>query len=410
MGDIYHNSICTIACHAAEKKDKGFLNRTFDKGSVIVPGNNETAFRVILPSEFSRAVVYDSVLNWRGWVLQERLMSTRIIHFMKSQMYFESQGNNVIALDTMESNYLDTTPGLLPTRQMNNAALFNKQQGQWHRIIEWYSYCSLTLEKDKLPALAGIATMIQRKTYDDYFAGLWGRSFYEDLLWVVADSLRSKRPMSPRAPSWSWASLDGAIIYLSHKSKDGDVEYIQNTMRSTLDTSGLFIRRPDKGHLCRVSDQKIHSPPIWIDTPCSLRFVGLPRKLCRLGKRSQALSDPTQMHKNITTVVSQHHKLMKAWFRPVEMDGDVIGLVVLDFEYKEETEQQPLWYFEIGFDAYAHCVLVVSKSSHHSNLYKREVLGFICHDRMKEKGYDCNLCQDLDGSNGCQELEEFALY
>ncbi|CAJ0548504.1 Ff.00g021170.m01.CDS01 [Fusarium sp. VM40] len=223
MGDIYHKSICTIACHAAEKNDKGFLDRTFDKGSVIVQGKHETAFGVSLPSEFSRAVVYDSVLNWRGWVLQERLLSTRIIHFMKSQMYFESQGDNVIALDTMKSNYLDTTPGILSPHLLSDIAwsgLFNKQVQQWHRIVEWYSYCSLTLEKDKLPALAGIATMIQRQSHDDYFAGLWGHTFYEDLLWVVADGFRSRRPMSPRAPSWSWASLDGPVTYLSHRSKD----------------------------------------------------------------------------------------------------------------------------------------------------------------------------------------------
>jgi hypothetical protein len=82
------------------------------------------------------------------------------------------------------------------------------------------------------------------------------------------------------------------------------------------------------------------------------------------------------------------------------MAGDVIGLVVLDFESKEETEQQPRWYFEIGSDAYVYCVLVVSKSSHHSNVYKREDLGFICHNEMEEKGYINNLGQ---------ELEEFVL-
>lgn len=96
-------------------------------------------------------MVYDSVLNSRGWVLQGRLLSTRIIHFTKSQTDLKLQGNNVIALDTTKPNYLDTTPGLLYTHLLNNAALFDRQQGQWHRIVEWYSYCSLTMEKDKLP-------------------------------------------------------------------------------------------------------------------------------------------------------------------------------------------------------------------------------------------------------------------
>lgn len=212
----------------------------------------------------------------------------------------------------MESNTLDTTSGLLSIDLLSNEALFNKRHGQWHRIVEWYSYCSLTLEKDKLPALAGIATMIQRQSHDDYFAGLWGHTFYEDLLWVVADGFRSRRPMSPRAPSWSWASLDGAVTYLSHRPKDGDEEYFQNKILTRPDTSGVFIRRPDRGQIRRVSDQKSHSHPIWIDTHCSLRFVGLPRKLFRLGKRSKVSSAPMMTNKNITTVVSRYPKLMKA--------------------------------------------------------------------------------------------------
>ena len=78
----------------------------------------------------------------------------------------------------------------------------------------------MTKHTDKLPALSGIAGAIQRQTKDAYYAGIWGRNFLVDLLWRLENpdygmhgyrSRDARKPDAWRAPSWSWASVDGVI-------------------------------------------------------------------------------------------------------------------------------------------------------------------------------------------------------
>ena len=66
------------------------------------------------------------------------------------------------------------------------------------------------MEKDKLVALSGVAKIILGKFPGlAYHAGLWGHELEYRLLWHSLGG--SNRPQSYRAPSWSWASIDGSI-------------------------------------------------------------------------------------------------------------------------------------------------------------------------------------------------------
>jgi len=60
---------------------------------------------------------------------------------------------------------------------------------------------------DRLPALAGLAKALAERTGDEYLAGIWKKGLIEGLLWYGEDDLL----LTPtyRAPSWSWASVDG---------------------------------------------------------------------------------------------------------------------------------------------------------------------------------------------------------
>lgn len=97
----------------------------------------------------------------------------------------------------------------------------------WHAVLEGYSRCSLTMEKDKLVAISGIAKTFQAKLKDDYIAGLWRRVLVTDMLWKVssrgneASGHHARRPKEYRAPSWSWASVDG-VIQPGYAARDED--------------------------------------------------------------------------------------------------------------------------------------------------------------------------------------------
>ena len=95
----------------------------------------------------------------------------------------------------------------------------------WHSVVEQYSKCGLTRGSDKLVALAGIAQVVQtiRSLPDlDYLAGHWKPNLREDPLWYAPD--RATRAPEYRAPSWSWASIDGTIAY-SDEYYNYDVHY-----------------------------------------------------------------------------------------------------------------------------------------------------------------------------------------
>jgi hypothetical protein len=82
---------------------------------------------------------------------------------------------------------------------------------EWFSLLEMYSTCSLTKERDKLPALFGIVRAIQHPDWI-YLAGIWKDRLNMGLMWMnVGDPL--KKPSFKRASSWSFAAYDGPVQF-----------------------------------------------------------------------------------------------------------------------------------------------------------------------------------------------------
>ncbi|KAK6953153.1 hypothetical protein Daesc_005453 [Daldinia eschscholtzii] len=204
--------------------------------------------------------IADEPLSSRAWTLQERLLSQRLIHYARDQMYFECEtciqsedGFRFSDIYFGMKRLLDTQCISHQQHGLSQASGISfivgqeaggkypgiRWQGGWLSLIENYTMRNLTVHRDKLTALAGVARSIAEETQDRYFAGLWQRHFMEDLCWrmypyeEIEDRRDAKitpltgkclgsvrRPPEYRAPSWSWASLDGPVKYipLSFKS------------------------------------------------------------------------------------------------------------------------------------------------------------------------------------------------
>jgi hypothetical protein len=84
----------------------------------------------------------------------------------------------------------------------------------WQGIVSHYSNRELTNADDKLSALSGLARLISEALPtkpEDYLAGHWRENLPSSLLWYVSEARTPNRPHAYRAPSWSWASVNGQI-------------------------------------------------------------------------------------------------------------------------------------------------------------------------------------------------------
>jgi hypothetical protein len=87
MEEVYASAYCTIAATSARDCDDGFLRRSADR-CVRLSEESASVYVTTQDANFTQDVEHAD-LNDRGWVLQERALSHRIIHFAKGQTYWE---------------------------------------------------------------------------------------------------------------------------------------------------------------------------------------------------------------------------------------------------------------------------------------------------------------------------------
>ena len=177
----------------------------------------------LLDNEMWHDDVENAPLNSRAWVLQERFLPARVLHFARSQIYWEC----------FQMDAAEVLPNGLPSgrTQMNNKFKVLEpwyKLGQevkssaeeedfeiivfWSSVVERYTRANLTFESDRLVAISGIARVIAKARGYTYISGMWEVWLEHQLLWHVKNSAKSHRPKSYRAPSWSWASLEASIV------------------------------------------------------------------------------------------------------------------------------------------------------------------------------------------------------
>jgi hypothetical protein len=258
MGDVYMNAYCTIAAHASRHADHGFLKESLQREKVIAVGGHPNgepfeaemaAYRAwseggaptlaasrpfdseaffVARASHGRLHLDRSELSSRGWVLQERILSPRIIHFgPRGSLYFESR-------DGVEHVETGSDPKSSSFRGLRGAlaVLHQRQHGglpktstttlpetankviyrDWYNMVTRYSECFLTNSSDKLVALSGIIQKCEELVGDTCMSGIWANNLIYCLLWLRRQE-PLKRNLAAPAPTWSWASVDGKIQY-----------------------------------------------------------------------------------------------------------------------------------------------------------------------------------------------------
>jgi hypothetical protein len=219
MGKVYSNSSCNIAATSSSSSKEGcFRERTI---GLLQPTIVMSSWKDHTNHDYH---IYDkstiethfrrSPLLERSWVLQEYFLSGRFVHFA-DQVFWECR-----ELYASEEYTFGLPQGM--TRSEPSLKSFGEVVARpvpgdiyrlWTKIVNHYSHCKLTVEKDKLVAISAIAKILQPLLDDVYIAGLWKKQLLEQLLWYnIDESGKIPLPKCYRAPSWSWASVNSAVI------------------------------------------------------------------------------------------------------------------------------------------------------------------------------------------------------
>lgn len=288
MSVIYSNCTVNIAIDHAENVNKGcfvFRHSAHIKPCIIDPtlwpGHIQSSSQastspvwLLECNNLGQDEMTSSVLFQRGWVMQERLLSPRILHFGGRQLYWEC--SELRACESHPCGFPPDTNWYLVPFSLN--AETNDVHEHWSHLVESYSHTYLTHAKDKLPAIAGIAKRICEDRKLEYLAGHLGGSLPMSLCWRNKDVGRGliRHHASYRAPSWSWAAWDGPIQF-------EDAAYDAKLCSS--DAPVLDYPAPDAIY-SRVGDGelKVHAVVIGASDLTDITDVGVNASACTVMK------------------------------------------------------------------------------------------------------------------------------
>lgn len=220
MMGVYSNAAVTIAATAAAENSEASFRRR--DALTIKNFHIKSGWTDIPEAEYAVAYKYSwnddvksSPLRCRSWVLQESYMAARTLNLCSSQLWWEC----------CEAVHCESWPEGMPSSMRLKAekggSLRDTSPGSQHRLwcdlVERYTSCGITVLSDKLIAISGLASYFQSFVgIDEYVAGLWRSQLPQSLAWNINPfPIRKKvyRPPQYRAPSWSWASVEGEIRF-----------------------------------------------------------------------------------------------------------------------------------------------------------------------------------------------------
>ncbi|KAH8592585.1 heterokaryon incompatibility protein-domain-containing protein [Bisporella sp. PMI_857] len=215
MAQIYAKSTLTISAGSSNRCNSRILQRreSADVGlqlKIENCGREETIGVREFPKCLQLALSLTKISK-RGWAMQERMLSKRILHFTGSQVFWQCT-TDVHSEDGR--NKAEMPMGRRDHRSYLHEDVNPREALQeWFDIVDRHKDLELSKPEDRLPSLAGIARAYQRLFKSKYLFGLWESHLPENLLWN-AESSREETAIDygiGQSPSWSWANAPGKI-------------------------------------------------------------------------------------------------------------------------------------------------------------------------------------------------------
>lgn len=250
MGSIYEQAELTIAaCHAVDSQEGFFFPRLPPPPIVELPN--------FLPAKSGTArMVYASIrldtvtdtfpehgaLNFRAWATQEWLLSRRMVFFTKGVIVWSCK--------------------MITQRETGDRCYNVSRDTHWKTVVERYSDRQLTVATDKMIALEGLRTQMQRKNGHRYAFGVWLECLPNQLLWQVSEQASGLETSNVlKLPTWTWAWVPCGVRFLivnGAKNMCGSVALSSGSRRITIRSRVKRVSALDmKAHLELDSDDVV---------------------------------------------------------------------------------------------------------------------------------------------------------
>ena len=278
MGEVYRSATLTIVPAFSLGSDEGFLSDTFE--NVTLPfqrfhknTSNDRQGSICLIKKQPDAPSFP--IESRGWTMQERLLSTRLLFFHPGRIDWVCRQSHLFAgsSSTYSVNLIDDSVTRTNrcfekfiSSDMNTDV--NEQIGRWNTLSWEFSRRTLSDPLDRLPALAGIAKELRQKFpgIGDYVAGLWTTNLAQQLLWRI-DGQPKWRLNKFIGPSWSWISIETSFTRGAFATSpaveilDCEIQHdVSSDRYGSLSAASLRVRGRLKTAQWNISTQRIDSP------------------------------------------------------------------------------------------------------------------------------------------------------
>ncbi|KAK4208590.1 heterokaryon incompatibility protein-domain-containing protein [Rhypophila decipiens] len=162
----------------------------------------------------------------RAWTYQEQLLSPRLIHLTPTELVWQCKRGVLCNCGYMNFSGAEFDLPFYRVMETESSQSGDSDGRQiaslWRSIVMRYSKRQLTYDKDKLPALSGLAHMFsQKRPGAKYLAGAWrdadSPSLLLDLMWHRRIELTARNDNGETrckdwvAPSFSWASIRAEV-------------------------------------------------------------------------------------------------------------------------------------------------------------------------------------------------------
>ncbi|CAI6333603.1 unnamed protein product [Periconia digitata] len=263
MHQVYRNSYCNLVAADSWHGYQGFYRQRNPQATLPVTYRGTGANRIlgkkewaVVPTDMWKKELLDSFIYTRAWVFQERMLSPRLLHFTKNQVFWDCETlsacevfpNGIpFSLDHQASTDRHWRGRLGQSQSaLTGFSGANDDESSytfWMTAVESYTSCNITNQGDKAIAIWSIAKLIRDTLQNETYAvGMWSQFLEEQLAWRVRDVEKSERDpqLQKDIPSWSWASVKSRIspahriVERTYKAKNHQGGDLNFTLKETV--------------------------------------------------------------------------------------------------------------------------------------------------------------------------------